>query len=104
MNAPAKVMTAQRTAAETGGGRRSFLEYSLLAARRYWRSMLVGGVQTPLFYVVALGVGRGVVVNQHSSQLGVPYLVYVAPAFLTAAAFQVGASDASFPVLSGFKW
>lgn len=104
MSAPAKVLTARRSPAEPGGGRRSFLEYSLLAARRYWRSMLVGGVLTPLFYVLALGVGLGVVVNRHSSQLGVPYLVYVAPAFLCAAAFQVGASDASFPVLSGFKW
>lgn len=83
----------------------SVLEYQLRVARRYWRSIVVVGLATPLFYVLALGVGLGAVVDDNgTSRLGVPYLVFVAPAFLTAAALQIGAQDASFPILGGFKW
>jgi lipooligosaccharide transport system permease protein len=87
------------------GGVGSILGYQLRVARRYWRSVFIVGAATPLFYVLALGVGLGVVVDHHgTSQLGDPYLVFVAPAFLTAAALQIGAVDASFPILGGFKW
>jgi lipooligosaccharide transport system permease protein len=81
------------------------IEYNLLNARRYWRSVVIVGVVTPLLYVLALGIGLGTVVNQHGTdQLGVPYLVFVAPAFLTAAALQVGTGEAAYPVMGGFKW
>jgi lipooligosaccharide transport system permease protein len=88
------------------GGVGSVLAYQLRVARRYWRSVVIGGLATPLFYVLSLGVGLGTVVDRHQggTQLGVSYLVFVAPAFLTAAALQIGASDASYPVLGGFKW
>lgn len=81
------------------------VEYNLAAARSFWTSMLVVGVATPMLYVLALGVGLGRVVDRHGTgQLGVPYLVFVAPAFLTAAALQIAAGDGSFPVMAGFKW
>ncbi len=51
-----------------------------------------------------LGVGLGTVVDDNGTPLGVKYLVFVAPAFLTAAALQIAAGDASFPVMAGFKW
>jgi len=85
-------------------GRRSVLAYKALVARRYWRTAVITGVVTPLLYVLALGVGLGVVVNRNGSQLGVPYLQFVAPAFLTAAALQIATADAAFPVTAGFKW
>jgi lipooligosaccharide transport system permease protein len=68
--------------------------------------VVIVGLVTPLFYVLALGVGLGTVVNNNggADQLGVPYLVFVAPAFLAAAALQVAAGAASFPVMGGFKW
>jgi lipooligosaccharide transport system permease protein len=80
------------------------VEYQLYVGRRIWRSMLVIGVFTPLIYVLAMGVGLGTVVDDNGNQLGVPYLVFVAPAFLTAAALQIAAADASFPLMAGFKW
>jgi lipooligosaccharide transport system permease protein len=91
-------------ATPAAGGRRAVLGYKAVVSRRYWRSALITGVVTPLMYVLALGVGLGVVVNRHSDQLGVPYLQFVAPAFLTAAALQIAAADATFPVMAGFKW
>lgn len=80
------------------------VEYQLYVGRRVWRSMLIIGVFTPLFYVLALGVGLGAIVDGNGNQLGVPYLVFVAPAFLTAAALQIASADASFPLMAGFKW
>jgi lipooligosaccharide transport system permease protein len=85
--------------------RTSVVEYWLVDAKRYWRSVVLVGTITPLFYVLALGVGLGTVVDRNgTSALGVPYLVFVAPALLVAAAVQIGASDASYPVMSKFKW
>jgi lipooligosaccharide transport system permease protein len=83
----------------------TIVEYQALNARRYWRSVVIVGVLTPLLYVLALGIGLGTVVNRNGSgQLGVPYLVFVAPALLTAASLQVAAGEASWPVMGGFKW
>ena len=76
----------------------------MFVGRRVWRSMLIVGVFTPLAYVLAMGIGLGTVVDHHGNSLGVPYLVFVAPAFLTAAALQIASTDASFPLMAGFKW
>ena len=80
------------------------VEHELLDARRYWRSVVVAGLVTPLLYILALGIGLGTVVNSRPNTLGVPYLQFVAPAFLTAAALQTAAASATFPVMAGFKW
>jgi lipooligosaccharide transport system permease protein len=80
------------------------VEHELLDARRYWRSVVVAGLVTPMLYVLALGIGLGTVVNRHGNSLGVPYVQFVAPAFLTAAALQTAAASATFPVMAGFKW
>jgi lipooligosaccharide transport system permease protein len=80
------------------------VEYRLRVIRSFWRSVAIVGLVTPLLYVLALGVGLGAVVDHHGTPLGVPYLVFVAPAFLTAAALQIAAADASYPLMGGFKW
>jgi lipooligosaccharide transport system permease protein len=92
-------------AAAAGASVWTLVEYNLFAARRYWRSVAIVGVVTPLLYVLALGVGLGTVVNANgTNQLGVPYVVFVAPAMLTAAALQVAANEATYPIMAGFKW
>jgi lipooligosaccharide transport system permease protein len=85
-------------------GALTVVEHELLDARRYWRSVVVAGLLTPLLYVLALGIGLGTVVNNHGNTLGVPYVQFVAPAFLTAAALQTAAASSTFPVMAGFKW
>jgi lipooligosaccharide transport system permease protein len=87
------------------GGRLAIVEYWLVDAKRWWRSVVIVGTLTPLFYVLALGVGLGTVVDRSGTHsLGVPYLVFVAPALLVAAAVQIAAGDATYPILSKFKW
>jgi lipooligosaccharide transport system permease protein len=80
------------------------IEYQLIFSRRAVKTIVAGGLITPLLYVLSLGVGLGTVVNQHSDELGVPYLVFVAPAFLAAAALQIATGEATYPIVTGFKW
>lgn len=81
------------------------VEYQMYVGRRIWRSVFVVSVLQPLAYVVALGVGLGAIIDTGGHHpLGVSYIQFVAPAFLTAAALQIAAADASYPIMAGFKW
>ncbi len=76
--------------------------------RRNWRSSVVSGVLAPLLALVAFGVffGRLAQGGAGLEQLtgGAPYLVYLTPGLLCAAALQVAATESSFPVFAGFQW
>jgi lipooligosaccharide transport system permease protein len=98
------VVDGDRMSGRRPPGRWSVVEHQFSFARAYWRSVLITGVLTPLLYVVALGIGLGTLVNRHGHIDGVPYLVYVAPAFLVAAALQTAAGESSWPIMAGFKW
>jgi lipooligosaccharide transport system permease protein len=94
-----------RAGREFRASRWSVVEYQLYVGRRIWRSVLIVSIFNPLAYVLALGVGLGAVVDSANHHpLGVPYIVFVAPAFLTAAALQIAAADSSYPIMAGFKW
>jgi lipooligosaccharide transport system permease protein len=80
------------------------VESRLLGSRRAAKTIVAGSLITPLLYLLSLGVGLGVVVNEHSDQLGVPYLDFVAPAFMAAAALQIATGEATYPIVAGFKW
>lgn len=82
----------------------SILEWNLVRLKGYWKNAIIVGVVTPVAFVLALGVGLGTLVDSGGNSLGVPYLDFVAPAFLAVSALQVAASDAAFPVMAGFKW
>jgi lipooligosaccharide transport system permease protein len=80
-------------------------EFWLSQYRRTWRGTVVTSVVNPVFYLSALGVGLGTLVNRaHSTPGGVPYLAFVAPGVLAATAMQVGTVEATWPVLGSIKW
>jgi lipooligosaccharide transport system permease protein len=73
--------------------------------RRVWRGTVITSIINPVFYLGALGVGLGTIVNKSGgAPLGVPYLDFVAPGMLAAASMQVAAGEAMWPVLGSFKW
>jgi lipooligosaccharide transport system permease protein len=82
----------------------AMVEHEWLDARKFWVSVVVSGLLAPLLYVLALGIGLGSVVDDDGNSLGVPYVQFVAPAFLAAAALQTAAASATFPVMAGFHW
>lgn len=85
-------------------------EYLVRCWRRYLLSSMAEAVGTPLLYLLALGVGLGTLVDSGpgaepgSGLDGVPYVDFIAPALLVAAAVQTGMTEASYPAYSRFKW
>jgi lipooligosaccharide transport system permease protein len=73
--------------------------------RRAWRGTVITSIINPVFYLGALGVGLGTIVNKSGGQpLGVPYLDFVAPGLLAAAAMQIASGDSTWPVMASFRW
>ena len=80
-------------------------EYWLLQYRRVWRGSVVTSVINPVFYLGALGIGLGTLVNKSSgAELGVDYLDFVAPGMLAATAMTIASNEASWPVMGSFRW
>jgi lipooligosaccharide transport system permease protein len=80
-------------------------EFWLVQYRRAWRGTVITSIINPVFYLGALGVGLGSIVNKSGGQpLGVPYLDFVAPGLLAAAAMQIASGDSTWPVMASFRW
>jgi lipooligosaccharide transport system permease protein len=80
-------------------------EFFLVQYRRVWRGTAVSSIATPIFFLLALGVGLGVFIDRAADLPGdVSYLEFVAPGLLAAAAMQVAAFESSWPVLAAIKW
>jgi lipooligosaccharide transport system permease protein len=84
---------------------RSF-EYWLHSAKHAWRPSLISTVLNPVFYLAALGVGLGALVDRSdpSGLGGVSYLTFVAPALLAATGMQIAAGEAGQPVRGAFQF
>ncbi len=80
-------------------------EFWLVQYRRAWRGTVITSIVNPVLYLGALGVGLGSIVNKSGGQpLGVPYLDFVAPGLLAAAAMQIASGDSTWPVMASFRW
>jgi len=78
----------------------------LTVYRRTWRSSIWSSVLGPLFYLGAMGLGLGTLVDRHgtASLGGVSYLAFVAPAILATSAMNTAMGEASYPVFGSVKW
>jgi lipooligosaccharide transport system permease protein len=74
--------------------------------RRTWMGSVISTFLSPVLYLLAMGVGLGRLVDRGAgeAQLGLPYLTFLAPALLAAAAMQAATGEASYPVIRGIKW
>jgi lipooligosaccharide transport system permease protein len=80
-------------------------EFWLTHYRRVWRGSIVSSIVNPVFYLAALGIGLGTLVNKSASPPGgVSYAHFVAPGLLAAAAMQIGVNESAWQVLGAFKW
>ena len=80
-------------------------EHWLAQYRRVWRGTIGTSLVNPILYVTALGIGLGTIVDQtQNTPGGVPYLDYVAPGLLAAAAMQTATTESSWPVMAAIKW
>jgi lipooligosaccharide transport system permease protein len=80
-------------------------EYRLRNMWKWRNSIIAFGIGNPVLYLASVGLGVGLLVDQASGGVdGVPYLVFLAPALLAAAAIQGGNDEVTFPTLAGFIW
>jgi lipooligosaccharide transport system permease protein len=70
---------------------------------RTWRGTVFSSFLLPVLFLVGMGVSVGSYVDANGT-LGVSYVDYIAPALLASTVFQIGVSEASWPVLGGFQW
>ncbi len=81
------------------------VEYNALVFRRIWRGSIAVSFFTPLFFLAAMGVGLGSLVNRSSGGVnGVPYLDFLAPGLIAAACMQTAAVEATYPILAKIMW
>ncbi|WP_433302061.1 ABC transporter permease [Actinoplanes sp. CA-030573] len=78
------------------------LEYHLVHYRRTWRSSALSMLVMPLLTMLGFGVGVGAYVTGGVD--GVPYLDWIVPGLIASTAVQAALGEATWPVLSYFKW
>lgn len=87
------------------GGTLHIFEYNALVYRRIWRGSMAVSFFTPLFFLAAMGLGLGGLVNRGSGGVdGVPYLAFLAPGLIAAATMQTAAVEAMYPILAKIMW
>ena len=73
-----------------------------------WRGIITAvAIGNPLFYLISIGVGVGVLVSQNSGTSGtggVEYLVFLVPALLATTSITGAMDEVLFPTIDGFKW
>lgn len=85
-----------------------YVTESRISQMMKWKGIIaIIAIGNPLFYLIAIGIGVGVLVNQNSGTSGtggVEYITFIAPALLASAALTGAMDEVMFPVLEGFKW
>jgi lipooligosaccharide transport system permease protein len=82
-------------------------EYRLRHISKWMGSVIAFGLGNPILYLLSVGLGVGALVDANSGGEGiggVPYLQFVAPALLAAAAIQGVMDEVTFPTMDGFVW
>lgn len=82
-----------------------YAESEVIAYRRTWRGTVISSFVNPVFFLAAMGVGLGTMVDAGTGTgLPIPFVTFVASGLIAANAMQIGAGDGSFPVMAGLKW
>jgi lipooligosaccharide transport system permease protein len=80
-------------------------EYRMRNMWKWRNSIIAFGLGNPVLFLASVGLGVGLLVDESSGGVdGVPYLVFLAPALLAAAAIQGGQDEVTFPTIAGFIW
>ena len=73
-----------------------------------WKAIIAAvDIGNPLFYLIAVGIGIGVLVEQGSGTSGtngIKYIAFIAPALLANTAIMGIMDETVFPTIEGFKW
>jgi len=85
-----------------------YIAAARLRSMAKWKSIIAAvDIGNPLFYLIAVGVGIGVLVEQGSGTSGtsgIKYIAFIAPALLANSAIAAVMDETVFPTIEGFKW
>jgi len=82
---------------------RRTVEAELIAYKRTWRGTVISSFVNPVFFLSAMGLGLGSLVDRGQGNLSVSYLTFVATGLMAAIGMQAGAGDGAHPVMAGIK-
>ncbi|WP_433654858.1 ABC transporter permease [Nocardia sp. CA-128927] len=77
------------------------LERHLRLYQRLWRASAFSFFVLPVLFLVSMGLGVGGYVGTIGDH---DYLTWIVPGLLASTAFQIGASESTYGVLSEFEW
>jgi lipooligosaccharide transport system permease protein len=81
------------------------MAHHLRVYRRTWRGSIISRFLSPLFFLAAMGLGLGSLVDSSAGGVGgQPYLQFVVPGIVAYQAALLGFGDATYPVLGYIKW
>ena len=81
------------------------MEHHRRVYRRTWRGSIISRFLSPLFFLAAMGLGLGSLVDSSAGGVGgQPYLQFVVPGIVAYQAALLGFGDATYPVLGYIKW
>ena len=75
--------------------------------KRTWKGTIFTGVLEPVFFLAAMGIGLGTIVNANTGGQGLAgftYLEFLAPGLLAANALQTALFESTYPVMGGTRW
>lgn len=85
-----------------------YIASARLKSMSKWRAIIAAvDIGNPLFYLIAVGIGIGVLVEQGSGTSGtngIKYIAFIAPALLANTAITGVMDETVFPTIEGFKW
>lgn len=85
-----------------------YIAAARLRSMSKWRAIIAAvDIGNPLFYLIAVGIGIGVLVEQGSGTSGtsgIKYIAFIAPALLANTAITGVMDETVFPTIEGFKW
>jgi lipooligosaccharide transport system permease protein len=75
------------------------IAYHYVIYKRTWRGSVVIGIANPILFLTGMGIGIGALIKSSgTSYLDVPYLTFLAPGMMAAAAMQIGYGGGGFAV------
>lgn len=79
--------------------------HHFLVYRRTWRGSIISRFLSPLFFLLAMGLGLGALVDDSAGGVdGVPYLQYVVPGILAMQAMMTAFGESTYAVMGYIKW
>ena len=85
-----------------------YIASARLRSMSKWKTIIAAvDIGNPLFYLIAVGIGIGVLVEKSSGTsgtYGIKYIAFIAPALLANTAITGVMDETVFPTIEGFKW